>query len=204
MDIADLSRRIENIVRLGTVAEVDHPNALCRVDSGGLRTGWLPWIEHRAGQTRSWDPPSVGEQALILAPSGEAAAGIVIVGLYRTAHPAPDVSATTHVIDYPDGARISYDHASGHLEVGGIQTARIAAAVSVTLDTPLTHCTGRLTVDDLLTYGNGIAGTGGQNNNVISGDFTHADGDLSSNGIVLHTHTHGGVQPGGGSTGGPQ
>ena len=36
------------------------------------------------------------------------------------------------------------------------------------------------------------------------GDFAHAGGTLSSNGIALATHTHTGVQPGGGNTGGPQ
>ena len=89
------------------------------------------------------------------------------------------------------------------ITASGIQTATIQAAVSITLDTPLVHCTGELMVDDLLTYGNGIAGTGGENDNIITGDFTHTTGNLSSNGIVLHTHTHTGVLPGGSNTGGP-
>lgn len=203
MDIAHLSRLIENLIRVGTIADVDHAAARCRVASGELLSEWLPWIERRAGNTLTWDPPTVGEQVLVLSPSGEPAGGIVLTGIFCTAHPAPSASPTEHVIDYPDGARIAYDHASGALTASGIQTATIEAAVSVTLDTPLTHCTGKLTVDDLLTYGNGIAGTGGENNNVISGEFTHAGGNLSSNGIVLHTHTHTGVVAGGDNTGGP-
>lgn len=210
MDIAHLSRLVENLIRVGTVAAVDHAAARCRVASGELVTEWLPWLEHRAGNTLTWDPPTIGEQVIILSPSGEPAGGIVLTGIFCTAHPAPSASASEHVIAYPDGARIAYNHTSGALTATGIQTATIQAAVSVTLDTPETHITGNvqvdgtLTVDDLLTYGNGIAGTGGANNNIISGDFTHAGGNLSSNGIVLHTHTHGGVVPGGGSTGGPQ
>lgn len=35
------------------------------------------------------------------------------------------------------------------------------------------------------------------------GGVTSTGGPLSSNGIVLDTHTHGGVTPGGGTTGGP-
>ena len=38
----------------------------------------------------------------------------------------------------------------------------------------------------------------------ITGDIVHRGGSLQSNGITLHSHTHGGVQPGGGSTGAPQ
>lgn len=176
MDIATLSRLLENLIRIGTISAVDHDAALCRVESGGLESQWVPWVEHRAGQTRTWDPPTVGEQVILLSPSGEPAAGVALRGLYRSAHPAPSASATEHVIDYPDGARIAYDHASGALTASGIQTATIEASVSVTLDTPLTHCTGDLTVD----------------------------GNAVSHGIVLHTHTHGGVLPGGGNTGIPQ
>lgn len=210
MDIAHLSRLVENLIRVGTVAAVDHAAARCRVASGELLTEWLPWLEHRAGATLTWDPPTIGEQVIILSPSGEPAGGIVLTGIFCTAHPAPSASASEHVIDYPDGARISYDHVSGELIASGVQTATIQAAVSVTLDTPETHITGNvqvdgtLTVDDLLTYGNGIAGTGGTNNNIITGDFVQTAGVLSSNGIVLATHTHSGVVPGGGSTGGPQ
>lgn len=204
MDTVELSRRLENLIRLGTVAAVDHAKALCRVDSGGLLTDWLPWFERRAGQTRTWDPPTVGEQVLVLSPSGEPAGGLVLVGLYRALHPAPDASPDTHVIDFPDGARIAYDHASGALTATGIQTARIVAAVSVTIAAPHTHITGQLEVDELLTYHAGIAGEGGGHGTLISGDIVQEGGVVSSNGIVLNTHTHTGVQPGGGSSGAPQ
>lgn len=203
MDTAALSRLLANLIRVGTIAEVDHAAARCRVASGELVSEWLPWLEHRAGATTTWDPPTVGEQVLLLSPSGEPAAGIVLTGLFCTAHSAPSASASEHVIDYPDGARVSYDHASGALTASGIQTATIQAAVSITLDTPLVHCTGKLTADDLLTYGNGIAGTGGENDNIITGTFVQTAGVLSSNGIVLATHTHTGVLPGGANTGGP-
>ena len=51
---------------------------------------------------------------------------------------------------------------------------------------------------------NGATGT-----TTIEGDFKHKGsfentGKVSSNGIVLDTHVHGGVLPGGGNTGAPQ
>lgn len=53
--------------------------------------------------------------------------------------------------------------------------------------------------------GMGITGSGGGGATVsVTGTIVHTSGTLSSNGIVLHTHTHGGVQPGSGSTGLPQ
>lgn len=67
-----------------------------------------------------------------------------------------------------------------------------------------TTMTGKTTSQGLLTYQAGMAGAGGGAGTSISGPITHTSGNLSSNGIVLHTHTHSGVQPGPGSTGGPQ
>lgn len=201
MDIAQLSRMLENLLRLGTVVEVSGHR--CTVKSGKLTTQPLKWIHMRAGTTRSWSAPSPGEQVLIFSPSGEVANGIVLAGISSEDNPPPTENQTEHVFDFPDGARIIYNHASGALDATGIQTANIQAAVSITFDTPETFCTGKLTVADLLTYSNGITGTGGGNGNTITGDFNHTDGRLTSNGVTVHDHYHDSVQPGGGNSGGP-
>jgi len=80
----------------------------------------------------------------------------------------------------------------------------INAPGGTTINTPQTTNTGKLTTEGLLTYNSGMSGRGGVSGTTISGSFIQTGGELSSNGIVLSTHTHGGVQPGGGSTGGPQ
>ena len=209
MPLAELSRRLENMIRIGTVAAVDHAAHRVRVQSGALLTDWLKWRTARAGATRTWCPPTVGEQVMILSPSGELANGIVLPSIFSDAHDAPSDAPDLHLVEFPDGARIAYDHAAGALTVTGIKTAVVQAAESITVDTPLTHITGAvqidgpLTVDGLVTYRNGMSGTGGANGNAITitGDVSHSDGSLSSNGIVLHTHTH--TDPQGGSTGAP-
>lgn len=203
MDLVELSRRLENLIRIGTIHSVDHAAVRCRVQSGALVTQWLPWIESRAGETTTWNPPTVGEQAVVFSPSGEPAGGIVFYGIPSDLIPPPSHAPEKHVIKFPDGAVFSYDHAASHLEITGIATASIVAAESITLDTPLTHITGQATVDDLLTYKNGLAGTGGSNANAITGSLTQTGGSLSSNGIVLDSHQHSGVVAGGGTSGGP-
>lgn len=167
--LADIARRLDNLIRLGTVAAVDHAAARCRVQTGGLLTTWLPWMAHRAGNTRTWTPPTIGEQVIVFSPSGEPGAGIVLTGIYTAAHDQPSASADEHVIDYPDGARIAYNHATGALMLAGMQSIDITCPTIT-----------------------------------INGAVIQSGGNLSSNGIVLHTHTHTGVVPGGGSTGGPQ
>ena len=190
MDLVELSRRIENIIRFGTVHSVDHAAVRVRVQTGNLVSQWLPWLERRAGNTTTWDPPTVGEQCVVFSPSGEPAGGIVFYGMSSDLVPPPSHAAEKHVIRFPDGATFSYDHTASHLDIEGIATATIVAGERITLDTPLTHCTGKLTTDDLLTYGNGLAGSGGTHGNTITGNLTHTTGNLSSNGIVLHTHHH--------------
>lgn len=228
MDLVELSRRLENLIRFGTIHAVDHAAVKVRVKTGELVTQWLPWIEQRAGQTTTWNPPTLGEQAIVFSPSGEPAGGIVLVGIDSTAIQPPSHNPDDHATRYPDGTLVRYDHAAGimeavfpdggqirynhpssHLEAIGVDTVLAQAATSITLDTPLVRITGKCVVEDLLTYQNGLNGTGGSNNNIVTGQFnhdgtfTHTGGTLSSHGKILHTHTHTGVTPGGGNTGAP-
>lgn len=226
-DFADLNRRLESLIRLGTIAQVDHAKARVRVQSGKLNTKWLPWLTLRAGTTREWDPPTIGEQCLLISPSGDPATGVALLGLFSDANPAPSSSPDEHLRDYPDGARIHYNHATGALEATGIKTALVQASDHVTVDCPNTTCTGDVlimgnltvngdtviggmaTIMKLLSYLSGMSGkpgTGG-GKTVIEGEIEHQGdftntGRVSSNGIVLDTHTHPGDS--GGTTGAPQ
>lgn len=113
---ANLNRLVENLIRLGTISAVDAGAARCRVKTGQLETAWLPWLAQRAGSDRDWNPPSVGEQCLLLSPSGDPACGLVLLGLYSTTHPAPDNSLDRRKTQYRDGAIIEYDTASHTLK----------------------------------------------------------------------------------------
>jgi len=179
MNIADLIRRLENLIRLGTVAEVDPATARCRVQTGGLLTGWLPWLAERAGSDRDWDPPSVGEQCMVISPSGEPATGVVLLGLYSAASPAPDNSPDRHRRTYRDGAVIEYDTENSHylidLPADGKYTLRCGPVV-FELSADGVNITGLVTVSD----------------------------DVVAAGISLVQHVHGGVMSGGATTGGPQ
>lgn len=91
------------------------------------------------------------------------------------------------------GSRRRFDMADA-LYIGGVlngtptQFVRFAAdgvhidsPVGVTIDTPLLTVTGAIVAQSTIV----------------------ATGDVTGAGTSLHTHTHGGVQPGGGNTGGP-
>lgn len=72
------------------------------------------------------------------------------------------------------------------------------------MKSPTTTFDGDVTVTGLFSYQNGISGEGGANGNAIQGDITHTGGNLSSNGVVVHNHDHGGVRRGGERSDGPR
>lgn len=187
---AELLRCLQNLIRLGVVAEIDHANPpRVRVQSGKLLTGWLPWSAGRAGETRKWDPVTIGEQVLILSPGGDLAAGIVVPSIYSDAFPAPSGNPGLHATHYPDGAIIEYDHI-GHALNATLPDGSSATltATQVIINAPETRCTGNLTVDQDITVLGGV----------------NAAVDVTAAGVSLVNHVHNGVVPGSSNTGAPQ
>lgn len=121
--IAELSRRLANVVRLGTVHSADYQSARVRVqydetDEGEpVITAWLPWVTTRAGNDRSWWAPEVGEQVVVLSPGGELVNGVVMPAIYQQDHTAPESDPNKHVTVYEDGTRIEYDREAHRLAV---------------------------------------------------------------------------------------
>ncbi|ENP2198866.1 phage baseplate assembly protein V [Salmonella enterica] len=231
-EIAELRRRIDNLIRTGVVTEVDLDAGTCRVKSGKLETRHLPITSLRAGDARMWWPPSPGEQVTLLCMSGEPETAIVLPGLFCDAFPQPDARAKTLHIHFPDGAVIEYNANAGALLATGMTTASVETsesitastskatvnatesinattkqatvkATSITLDAPTVTCTGLMRAESISVGGSG-GGAATINGPVnIKGSVTQTGGSLSSNGVALDLHKHDGVQPGGGTTGGP-
>lgn len=187
MNPAELIRLLENLIRTGTVTEIDEQNWRVRVESGGLETTWLRWNAQRAGEFSIWIPPSVGEQVWLLCIGGNPETAIIGGSLYSNDNPAPGSSVNEMIMTAPDGARFHYDASAGALTVSGVKTARLEASVSVTLDTPTVECT------NLLKTKTFEVSDGGN----MKGDFTHTGGAFTSNGVQVDDHNHGSVQHGG-------
>ncbi len=158
--LQEIARAIRNLIRTGIVTDVDLDEGLCRVQTGGMQTTWLNWLTCRAGRSRVWWAPSVGEQVLLLAIGGELDTAFVLPGIFSDDNPAPSASPDALHVAFPDGAVIEYDPESGALTVSGIKTANVTASDSITatvpvvlvrastritLDTPEVVCTNKLT-----------------------------------------------------------
>ena len=169
------------LIRFGTIAEVDLAAGRCIVSSGDVRTAPIRWLQIRAGATRIWSPPSVGEQVLLLAPEGDLAAAIALLGLSSAANP-PAGDSLRELLLYEDGSVLAYDPEThlleAHLCAGG--QLRIVADGGVQI------------LGDVSITGN-VQVTG----------QVEATTDVKGGGISLKSHKQGGVQAGGAQTGTP-
>ncbi|HFK3155661.1 TPA: phage baseplate assembly protein V [Citrobacter sedlakii] len=199
--LQDVLRLLRNMIRTGIVVDINLDDGRCRVQTGGIVTDWLQWLTTRAGRSRTWWAPSVGEQVLLLAVGGELDTAFVLPGIFSDDHPAPSASADAFHITFPDGAVIEYEPETGALTVSGIKTADVTASDSIavtvpvvtvkaetriTLETPEVICTNKLTAATLEVT------RGGK----MSGDIEHTGGTFKSNGVAVDDHNHGGIQRG--------
>ncbi|MCM2973501.1 phage baseplate assembly protein V [Larsenimonas suaedae] len=138
MHPVELARLLQNLIRLGNVAKVDHAAVRVRVQCGALLTDWVPWLEARAGATRSWNPPTVGEQVVLLSPGGELRGAVVLCAVNSNACPAPTNTPTLTHWRMPDGAVLEYDHDAHHLRADLPGSASITAPKGMIVTGPVT------------------------------------------------------------------
>ncbi|MGL5948150.1 MAG: phage baseplate assembly protein V [Aeromonas sp.] len=201
---AEVARLLNNVVRVGVIAEVDSAAARARVRCGELLTHWLPFTTARAaGCVSRWDPV-VGEQVVLLAPGGNLDVAIIGASLYSHAG-EPDAIAPQHAhLRFSDGAVIEYDPAASALRVSGVKTALVQASHEVTLDVPRVTCTGDVTINGALSVAKAITGQAALS---LSGELS-AGGAITApvatiGGIAVTTHRHRGVKAGGDTSEGP-
>lgn len=199
----DTDRRLANLVQIGRVSDVDTARGLAVVDMDGPATDWIPWVTLRAGGDRTWWCPEVGEQVLVVAPSGELASAVIVGALYQDAHPEPADSDDVHRTVYKDGTVVEYDRAAHQYKIdvsassGSVvvicKTATVQASEKVDVDTPNANFSGNVTIEKTLTYKGGMQGsnsTGGAAA-TVNGGVKFQGGELTHNGKdVGSTHTH--------------
>lgn len=202
MNLNELYRLICNLVRIGTVTDVDlaAEPPVARVSTGENTTDWIRWAAMRAGAAVTWWAPTPGEQVLLFAPCGDLENAVIMGSLYSESAKPPDSGETSSVTKHPDGALVYYDPATGALAATGVKSARVEAAdsiaatapqitctatTSIILDTPEVVCTKKLSCKTF------SAEEGGE----LNGAFT---GTMSINGVKPDDHDHGGIEPGSG------
>lgn len=194
-DLATLARLIENLIRFGTIAEVQMKPPRARVKTGTLTTGWLPWIAGGAGADKEWDPPTKGEQIILFSPSGQLGNGVVLAGIFSDLKPANGEREGLHRRTYRDGAVIEYDSIAHHLNA-----TLPADATTKLVSTGGIHFVGPITHEGDYTHQGDYIQTGNQS---VTGQV-EVSIDVIAADISLVKHLHGGVLSGGAKTEKPE
>ena len=205
---ADTNRRLENIVRFGTIKTINPSKPIPRVivNLGDIETPEIRCLNIRSGDDATWDMPSINEECVVISPCGEIGpTSFVLYGFYNDDHPAPSDDLNKKIRMFADGCVIAYDIAAHHLSAvlpsGGTAVLTADGGVTVNGDTTIN---GNLQVNGstAMTGNNTVGGSQlVQGSSHSSGTFS-SDGDVTASGISLTGHTHPGDS--GGTTGGPQ
>lgn len=168
--LAELERRMANVLRLGAVTAVEPTTGRVKVMlDTDLITAWLPWLTQRAAlDAATWWAPSVGEQVVVLAPGGELAAAVVLPALNQATMPAPSSDPGKRVVRVGT-ATITLDTATGDLTV--VTPGKLKATASqAEITAASVQVTGNVTITGTLT---------------ISGDVV-----AGGKSLMLHTHLY--------------
>lgn len=127
--------------------------------------------------------PPDGTQLIVIPLGGRTSAAVVV---------ASEHGAYRFKVD-AQGEAALYNQWGDVIHLKQDRSVRVAAALKVRLETPLTETTGNLTVGGAMS----VAGA------VTTGSTIVAAGNITGAGKSLGSHTHGGVQTGSGNTGAP-
>ena len=205
---AELHRRLENLIRFGTIKAIypAKPFTTVTVTIGEITTAKLRFLSLRAGKTKTWDPPSIGEEVMVLSPSGVLEMGVAIAGFNNADNPSPSDDLNQTIRIFEDGCIFTYDVSSHELTAilpaGGKAILTAPGGVTVNGDTTIN---GNVQVNGsvAMTGNNTVGGSQlVQGSSHSTGHFSTED-DVTAVDISLKNHKTSGVQSGSGTSGGP-
>lgn len=202
----------EYFIEVATISEVRGDKA--RVAVGSMVTDFLPVLQAFSNSFAvSFSPIRAGEQVLVLPVRGNLNSGVILRGLYQSAHKEEPTDKKVRV-SFEDGVSMSYDTASSTLEIAAPKQINItcenanlnAKNVAVTAnDTTVKSPNIKLLGDTFIEGAISTAGDGGASGSFeINGDVRitgsiATGGDASFGGSVsdargsLTDHTNNGL-----------
>lgn len=188
LNTVELFRRFENLIRLGTIAEVDYQEMRLRVKSGELLTQWLPWPAEIGRNFKHWRPLRESTQVVLCCPAGDPAQAVIVSMLYSQALPTPADNENLDLIQFEDGTRIEYHSDSSTLKIDACADVQINASGNVQIDAEnsvqIRTSSAEINADN--------AKISAESAEIDASDLSinGASGDVTVNGISLTGHTH--------------
>lgn len=157
-------RMLAGVVIPCVVVAVDLAAARIRVSDGSSWTStWVRWHAQAAGKARHWRSPSLGEQGVLVSPSGEPAQGTFLPGLYGNAGGQPDNRDHVEIWRYGDGGSIAYDWEAKSYAItvpSGTVTVKVGGTEVVVTDDAITAKTGTVTITGAVAIDGTLTVTG--------------------------------------------
>ena len=128
----ELERRLNNIVQVGTVVEIDKSKALARVNILGRVTDFLPVKMIGNSFVKVFIPIRVNEQVLVVCPFGNANSGFIIPGIFNKGCEEPSGSNPDKaIIEFSGGVRIDSDGVNLNLFTPGILNIAATGGINI-------------------------------------------------------------------------
>ena len=108
-DIKQNKTRLENMLRVGIVTMIYPAEGLVDVAMEKITRKRVPVFTPRAGDDKTYWMPSVGEQGLVISPSGDLANAMFMPALNSVLNPVPKDHEKWTVRQWKDGAIETYD-----------------------------------------------------------------------------------------------
>jgi len=139
--LAEIERRVSQMIRGGTVDEVDAANGLVRLKIGSGAGGDLrsPWISYgqTGGALKAHVPPSVGQQMTLFSPSGGFDQAMALPMGFSEANPSPSGAGDQNVLTF-GASTITLAGDGLTVSVGGVSLVISGEGVAITGGT-VTH-----------------------------------------------------------------
>jgi len=192
----ELERRINNLIQVGTVVEIDNSKALARVNVLGRVTDFLPVKMIGNSFVKVFIPIRVNEQVLVVCPFGNANSGFIVPSIFNVNCKEPSGSnPDTAIIEFAGGVRIDCDgktvNVTAPVNVNVTATTATVTATNTVITSTTTN-NGNVTINGNLAVNGNIAMNGAGGN----GGVAEITGDLKVSGIIydskgdLTNHTH--------------
>ncbi|MBW1584577.1 phage baseplate assembly protein V [Escherichia coli] len=198
-EVAELRRRVADMVRRGVVDEVIPGSpVMVRVDIRDVLSPPLPWIQVQSGRyMQVSNYPAPGDAVTVISEAGDLRNGRVYPGANIDAIPVPEGSEYEHVILFDTGTEIRYDRQANALSITLAEGGSYKITGRGTLDGPV-EITDTLTVQGKATMNAEVVVKADL---MVGGEVSDYHGTMSQIRIVYNGHNHRGDS--GGSTGQP-
>jgi phage baseplate assembly protein V len=137
--IADLERRLNNVMVPARVTEVDAKKGLIKVayaideEGNDVISPWIKWGETRAGNISTWNPPTVGEQLICFSPAGEFGARTIAgPSVFSKTFPQPHDKADEQKTQVKKGNKTSHQLMASNFQTTNIDGEKNIHAKKVT------------------------------------------------------------------------